>query len=36
MCYSLRFKILVAIDFFDHSSYSKNYASTIYFVCYMF
>jgi hypothetical protein len=31
--------ILVAIDFFcnfNHSSYSKNCASTIYFVCYIF
>jgi hypothetical protein len=36
--YSLRIEILVTIDFFynfDHSSYSKNCASTIYFVCYM-
>jgi hypothetical protein len=36
--YSFRIEILVAITFFynfDHSSYSKNCASTIYFVCYM-
>jgi hypothetical protein len=25
--YSLRIEILVAIDFFHHSSYSKNYAT---------
>jgi hypothetical protein len=37
--YSLHVEIFVVIDFFcynfDHSSYSKNCASTIYFVCYM-
>jgi hypothetical protein len=36
--YSLSMEILVAVDFFyyfDHLSYSKNCASTIYFVCCM-
>jgi hypothetical protein len=38
LLYSLRIEIFVAIDFFhnvDHSSYSKNYASIIYFACYV-
>jgi hypothetical protein len=37
--YSLRIKIFVAIDLFhnfEHLSRSKNYASIIYFACYMF
>jgi hypothetical protein len=36
--YSLRMEIIVAVDFFykfNHSSYSKSCAITIYFICYM-
>jgi hypothetical protein len=36
--YSRCIEIFVSIDFFhnfDHSSYSKNYVSIIYFSCYM-
>jgi hypothetical protein len=38
MYYFLCIKILVVVDLFynfDHLSYSKNYASVIYFVCYI-